>query len=465
MKTLIGVNPFYNSNIINDERTKASLLIGEFTEGEKILSFDKEWEGDHCVYHNFFNDEGVYKMYYLAHSSFTPFTEIKVCYAYSYDGKEWIKPNLGLREFNGSKANNILLDKTDKDEGDFFDNFFVFKDENPTCENDKKYKALAYTHPYKLMCYFSSDGINFKRGYQFDFDGKFDTLNVCFYDKLKKKYIAYIRDFHGVPENGDLNLGVRDIRVTESKDFINWSKPKQLDFGKGKEDFPLYTNNVMRHPENDDIYIGFPSRYIERSEWTDNYDKLTGREARLKRMEDARRYGLAITDCLFMVSEDGEKWQRFDQALITPGIESGKNWVYGDCYPAYGLIDDGNYYKILLRKNQWSDECAEINEFKIRKDGFAFYNANYGEYVVELKPMVLGGSKIYLNFATSAAGSVYVEIESENGEKITSCEMFGDSVKRKVSIDEKEIEKIVGKEVIIKFKMTDAKIYSLTVEK
>ena len=464
MKTLIGLNPFYNLNIINKEKTTASLCVGNFTEGEKILSFDKEWEGDHCVYHNFFVDDGVYKMYYLAHSSFTPFTELKVCYAYSYDGKNWVKPNLGLREYNGSKENNIVLNKTDKDEGDFFDNFFVFKDENPTCLKEQKYKALAYTHPYKLMCYFSEDGINFKRGYQFDIDGKFDTLNVCFFDKTKNKYVAYIRDFHGVPENGDLNLGVRDIRVTESEDFKKWSEPKLINFGENRPDFPLYTNNVMRHPKNDNLYIGFPSRYIERKEWTDNYEKLTGKEARIKRMEDARRYGLALTDCLFMVSENGKDWCRFDKALITPGIECEKNWVYGDCYPAYGLSEDENHYKILLRKNQWSDACAEINEFNIRKDGFAYYNADYGEYVVELVPMILSGSNLYLNFSTSAAGSVYMQIESEDGEKITSCEMFGDSVKREVSIDKKELEKFVGKKVIIKFKMTDAKIYSLTVE-
>ena len=30
MKTLIGVNPFYNLNIINNERTTACLRVGEF---------------------------------------------------------------------------------------------------------------------------------------------------------------------------------------------------------------------------------------------------------------------------------------------------------------------------------------------------------------------------------------------------------------------------------------------------
>ena len=32
MKTLIGVNPFYNLNIINNERTTACLRVGEFAE-------------------------------------------------------------------------------------------------------------------------------------------------------------------------------------------------------------------------------------------------------------------------------------------------------------------------------------------------------------------------------------------------------------------------------------------------
>jgi len=48
------------------------------------------------------------------------------CYAESDDGIHWIKPNLGLYEFHGSKNNNIVWD------GIGTHCFVVFKDENPS---------------------------------------------------------------------------------------------------------------------------------------------------------------------------------------------------------------------------------------------------------------------------------------------------------------------------------------------
>lgn len=463
-KELKGLLPVYISEFIDKEQTTADLCVGQFVEKRHILTFDKPWEGDHCVYHNFFKDDDIYKMYYLAHSSATPFTEIRVCYAYSKDGRTWIKPELGLREFNGNKQNNIILDKSDKKEGDFFDNFFVFKDANPKCKPNQKYKALAYTSPYKIACFFSADGINFNAGPRLEIIGRFDTLNTCFFDTNINKYVAYIRDFHNIPENGDLNLGIRDIRRTESEDFINWTVPELLNFGKAAKDFPLYTNNVMPHPENNEIFIGFPSRYIERAEWTDNYDKLTGREARLERMKEFKRYGLAVTDCLFMASADGKNWDRFDQALITPGVENGNNWVYGDCYPAYGFIEDENTYSILLRNNQWSNEPAQMHEYSIRKDGFAFYSAPFADREVVFKKAFYKGGKIFMNFSTSAAGSIIFTIEDDCGNKDSTCEMFGDSICREVSFPQKVLEKYKHKIISIKIKLIDAKLYSLKFE-
>ena len=61
------------------------------------------------------------------------------CYAESRDGIHWEKPKLGLFEFNGSNENNIVWD------GELADthNFTVFKDANPNCSADARYKALA----------------------------------------------------------------------------------------------------------------------------------------------------------------------------------------------------------------------------------------------------------------------------------------------------------------------------------
>ena len=155
-------------------------------------------------------------------------------------------------------------------------------------------------------------------------------------DRHAGQYRAYIRDFHDVP-GSDLNAGIRDIRWMVSDDFRAWSVPVLLDFGEGP-DYPLYTNVVQPYWRADHMLIGFPSRYVERKAWTPTFDQLPGAARRRRRMRASPRYGLTITDCVFMCSRDGRRWRRWDEAFMTPGPEREHNWVYGDCYPAVGLI-------------------------------------------------------------------------------------------------------------------------------
>ena len=58
-----------------------------------------------------FRDGDIYRMYYdaWAHEpSSIPVHEVLIAYAESKDGKNWVRPELGLFEFNGSKKNNIV---------------------------------------------------------------------------------------------------------------------------------------------------------------------------------------------------------------------------------------------------------------------------------------------------------------------------------------------------------------------
>ena len=86
------------------------------------------------------------------------------CYAESDDGLNWRKPMLGLHEFQGSKANNIvlaskLLDGANLDAG----HPAVFKDENPDAPADARYKALVRSNgAHGLIALQSPDGLNWK---------------------------------------------------------------------------------------------------------------------------------------------------------------------------------------------------------------------------------------------------------------------------------------------------------------
>ena len=101
--------------------------------------------------------------------------KIRCCYMESRDGINWERPNLGLYQWMGDKNNNIIFMAA------WLDNFYVFKDENPNCPKDKKYKATARTED-GLIYYVSGDGIHFEFGGDITNKGAFDTKNVIFRD-------------------------------------------------------------------------------------------------------------------------------------------------------------------------------------------------------------------------------------------------------------------------------------------
>lgn len=339
---------FFDTYLINEEETTASLRLHSPIKREIVINHNEEWEGDGCDFHSiFFDDEycgadgkangGVYRLYYLGwktrHS--VKQTEkrhpICVCYAESTDGINFTKPSLGLYELEGSYDNNIVLDNSIIEE---IDNFFVFRDDSPHCPEDERYKGIAAKLGVGLYCCPSPDGIHFKLGEKITDKGTLDSLNIIFYDKEERIYRGYIRGEHvsNITPEGKC----RDILYIQSKDFKTWTDPVPLEFDDEKE-IELYTNCAIPYFRAPHMYLSFPSRYVNRGVWTPNHDELGGKELRLERSELEGRFGIAVTDCAFMVSRDGVNFKRYNQAFMRPDVENGRNWVYGDCYPARGF--------------------------------------------------------------------------------------------------------------------------------
>ena len=469
---------FWDDALVDNQKTTATLKMHNPQPREVVLEHGAPWEGDGCDYHSIVKDGDLYRLYYLAQECIPvpPRKRGKVlAYAESKDGLHWVKPNLGLCEFNGSKENNILLDEAIAR----FDGFFVFKDQNPACPPDEVFKGVSVDdRDGWLWCYTSADGIRFKKAWQMTDQGTFDTLNIALWDPLAGVYRCYIRDFHTAsgedfprPRKARVHLasGIRDIRWMESKDFKTWTKPVQLDFGDA-EDFQLYTNVVQSYYRADHMFIGFPSRYVERKVWTPNYDQLAGAERRKARVAKRSRYGLALTDCLFMSSRDGKRWNRRDEAFMTPGPEGEYNWVYGDCFPAVGMIetpsalpDAPNELSIYAFDNHWAMKATQWRRYALRIDGFASYHATYKPCKLVLKPFRFEGRELSVNFKTSAAGSIKIALHG-GGRTIQSCELFGDSLDRRVPFEKGDVASFAGLPVTMEITMSDADIYSFKFE-
>jgi len=158
------------------------------------------------------------------------------CYAESDDGITWRKPELGLVEFQGSKANNIILGSgphgpLDVDAA----RFAIFKDTNPATTSDARYKGIFRSNkPQGLIVLKSSDGINWQPMSDAPVitDGAFDSLNLAFWDEYRGEYRAYWRAFEkpSIPVPHSNSDGMRSIRTATSPALIHLSPVQALSY-------------------------------------------------------------------------------------------------------------------------------------------------------------------------------------------------------------------------------------------
>lgn len=487
--------------IVDTGRTTASRLVHRPELVGVTLVHDAPWEGDGCDFHNLLVDADaqgpLYRLYYLAWAfsdclvpkeargrSIAGDSPIRVCVAESRDGVNWTKPNLGLWEFEGSKDNNILMDA--KCHGFVWDNFMVFKDDNPACPADERYKAIARTEGQfdetglgtakgaGLGCFLSADGIHFRKGWTISRSGAFDSLNIAFWDATRRLYHCYYRHNHRTTTDRFGDPIVRSIHHIVSRDFKTWSKPEPLAFGpddtgRPVEEYSLYTSVLQPYERAPHLFVGFPSRYVERQRWTATYDRLPGLANRRYRAKFVKssRYALALTDCIFMMTRDGLTFHREDDAFMRPGAENDFNWVYGDCYPARGLPllparrpGADAEFALYAPEGHFSGKPTQLLRYALRQDGFVSRHAPYGGAKVVTRPFVFGGDELQMNFSTSARGGIVVTLEAADGTMLVTDEIVGDKVDRPVDFKNGKVGDFRGKVVTLTFDLRDADLYS-----
>lgn len=467
---------------IADEVRSIRLKMHSPTRKNPALVCDAPWEGEHSGYGQIIHDGEKYRLYYRgAGANDGPWqlengSHSLWCVAFSNDGKHFEKPNLGIYEYNGNKDNNIIFMNGETD------NFAIMLDTNPNCPPSEKYKAVSghqisdEKYIYSLKTYASADGIHFEEtGMILEGKGTFDSMNIPLWDEKLNKYCIYMRDYH--PTNPDYKIEyeneshVRDIRVTYSDDFVNWSDPVLIDYGD-KTEFQLYTNGIMKYYRSD-VYLGTPTRYIDRSLDKINYKHLPDLHGYRELMgQKQRRSSIAITDTLLMTSKDGVNFNRTREAFFTPGIENGENWVYGDCYFAHDIVQTASDFygepdeMSLYVGKGYRSRPVSFERYTLRLDGFFSWRADYEEGEAITKPITIESDHISVNFSTSALGYLKIELLNENCNVIegyNSGRLFGDSVSRPIEF-ENPLGALTGQKVRLKITMKDADFYSFNFE-
>ena len=444
---------------------------------EIALTHDAPWEGAGSGYHTVIKDGDLYRLYHRGSALGVVNGRLKIgkqvyCYAESKDGIEWMKPKLGLFEYNGSKDNNIILT------GLGVHNFAPFLDTNPNCKPEARFKALAGTAKEGgLFAFQSADGIHWKlmRKEPVVTEGAFDSQNLAFWDRAAGKYRAYFRTFTKGITTGKVwkPAGYRAIRTASSKDFLAWGDEHDLTYEDSPDDEHLYTNQVGPYYRAPHILIGIPTRYVERG-WSDSMRALPQLDHREMRSKAHLRYGTALTEALVMASRNGVHFERWNEAFLRPGIQRPETWQYGQHYVAWHAVETKstlpgapNEISLYSSEGGWTGDDNILRRYTLRLDGFVSVRAGFKGGELITRPITFEGKQLTLNFATSAAGSLRVAVESVDGKPIkgytlTDCPVhFGDTVNRAVTWKNGvDVSQLAGKPVRLRFELKDADLYS-----
>jgi hypothetical protein len=453
---------------------------------EVVLTLDEPWEGSGSSgYQSVFRDGDIYRMYYKGwHIDFDEKAKkirpapSAMCYAESDDGIHWQKPSLGVVEFQGSKENNIVLaDGAVPGMRIIAGLMAITKDANPAATEEGRYKAFALSaKPKGIAPFQSADGIHWTPMTDFPVitDGAFDNQNVVFWNPSEKKYRAYWRHFiHGDNNTTTANpVGVRAIRTATSDDFLNWENQEDVSYVDSPEE-ALYNTPIKPYARAPHLLLGFPVRYIERD--SPSLAALPEPEHRTMRKSINERYGTALTEGLFMVSRDGVQFKRWNEAFLRPGPERPGTWNYGHQFISWQPVETrselpgaANELSLYAPESYWTGKGSVVRRYTLRLDGFVSLEAPMKGGEVITRPLQFSGDELSLNFSSSAAGDIRVEIQNENGDpfpgfSLDDCPpIFGDSVDRKVFWGDNKlsVRTLAGKTVRLRFHLRDANLYS-----
>ena len=380
-------------------------------------------------------DGSLYRAYYRDHARrFStlrddgPSPEI-TCYAESQDGHIWKYPQLGILEAEGPRGKNAILDAAP-----FSHNFGPFLDTRPGVAAGERFKALAGRQGGKeggLFAFVSGDGLRWRKlkdeAVLTSKERAFDSQNVAFWSQAEGCYVCYYRTWH--TPHGEL----RTISRTTSPDLVHWSTPISLNPNVAGEH--LYTNNTHPYFRAPHIYIALPTRYLpERG---------------------------SSTDIMLMTSRGGSSYDRtFMEAFIRPGLEPDR-WRNRSNYVAQNVVPTGPAEMSVYHA---PGGCRYV----LRTDGFASLNGGYAGGEMITRVFTFSGSELVLNYSTSAAGMIGVEIQSPDGWAMPNYglpdgkPLVGDQIEGIIHWGHgKDLSSLAGKPVRLRTVLQDADLFSM----
>ena len=300
-----------------------------------------------------------------------------VCEAFSDDGIHWVKPELGLVEFQGSRANNILPEEA---------NFGYFFEDLHETDPARHYKAFVRKGSYSgtgmtFSLFYSPDGYGWTpfEGNPVidtgDQPGRWGPTVFLGWDPVRKTYAVHMENnFH----MHSPYLKRRSIGRAESPDMISWTEPETL-IVVDDRDYP------------DTEFYHFPVAFHEG--WSLGFLWIFSTTN-------------TTHEPHFVFSRDGVN---FDRTYREPIIRRGDNGRFDavSIYAEKPLIHDGEILCYYTGTNWRSPEqlvelgeeaTAGIGLARLPLDGFVSLEGARHEFsVVTTRSFTFTGSNLFLN--------------------------------------------------------------------
>lgn len=474
---------------LQDPPEGVRLTVQEARRSEPIVRAEKPWETASIVYPCVIREDGRYRMWHWSQGGVGGRYN---AYQESEDGWHWARPELGLCEYEGSAANNLLSTH------DEFEIDCVFVD--PTAGPDERYKAIgprtiffrdgvrdpemdwpkfrelgrqtgAASDPTRntmdavreqynvwrdnaVSGAVSADGLRWRVLDEplVNVGGTpLDTQNVAAYNPDTGEYVAYLRGFPEEPAYGV--RGRRALRRSGGREFGNWHAPQYV-LSADSQDPPtddIYTPAYCPYPGVPGLYLMFPAIY--------------------HRLDSELDVQLAV-------SRDGWNWDRPERRPIISRISGDREYGMIHASPNLVPLSDDEWAVAYDGRYSRHDHGTPEAPCEFR---WALWQRNRLvalEAPVEGRVTTIGrpchGSQLRINYRTRRAGWVKVELVTPPTLPVSQTQtlegfsfadgdvLTGDELDRVVTWKgSSDLSSLAGQTISVRLHMARAEVFSL----
>lgn len=464
-------------DVLIDRQDNTQRKLHEPVSGGVAIRSDRPWEGPANFGMSVIDAGDRLLMYYRGWPMADAVDQNGVgCVAESRDGgATWTKPVLNLITRPEWPDNNIIA--SDAGEPRFAFPCAPWVDARPGVPVSERIKMVqseplsgakhtAMTDPRggkRLVFWVSADGFSFRKSdpqpvLESHLSNCFDGGNTMFWSEAEGQYVLYYRCSD--------NIGTvrRTVARTTSKDFLRWSDPVVMSYGDSPRE-QLYVNNTQPYFRGQHIYVSLAARFMQnRRVLTDEQVRAVGFLS-----PQGHEYFGDCSDGVLLTSRAGTtQYDRaFMEALVRPGL-GYENWGSRANVPLTGLYPCGPDRMMFWVSRQYMQKGWCIERMVLRTDGFASVHAPWQGGEMRTKSLTFTGNRLELNYATSAAGGIKVEVQDADGKPIPGyvlddcLEVVGDEIARTVAWKNgRDLSSLAGKPIRLRFVMHDADLYAI----